>query len=78
MATTADFTLDFGEAAVCIIQAYEAAMDSLQGSIFASGRRELETRAIIVRMIVDLAERGERDPTRLRDGALRCVWNGAR
>jgi len=44
MATTADFTLDFGEAAVCIIQAYEAAMDSLQGSIFASGRRELETR----------------------------------
>ena len=77
MARTADFTLDFGEAAVCIIQAYEAAMDSLRGSIFASERREAETRAVIVRRIVDMAERGERDPTRLRDGALQCVWNGA-
>lgn len=77
MATTADFTLDFAQAAVCIIQAYEDAMDSLRGSIFASGQREAETRAIIVRRIVDMAERGERDPTRLRDGALRCVWNGA-
>ena len=74
MTTNTDFTLD-SKAAARIIQAYEAALDSLRGSIFASGHREAETREIIVRTIIDMAEHGERDPARLRDGALQCVWN---
>jgi hypothetical protein len=77
MMTTTHFTLD-SKATLCIIEAYEAAWNSLRGSIFVSGRREAETREIIVRCVVDMAERGERDLTRLRDGALQSVWNGAR
>jgi hypothetical protein len=73
MTTNTDFTLD-SKAAACIIQAYEAALDSLRGSIFASGHREAETRELIVRTIIDMAEHGERDPACLRDGALQCVW----
>jgi hypothetical protein len=73
MTTNTDFTLD-SKAAVCIIKAYETTLDSLRGSIFASGHREAETREIIVRTIIDMAEHGERDPARLRDGALQSVW----
>ena len=62
------------KAAVCIIKAYETTLDSLRGSIFASGHREAETREIIVRTIIDMAEHGERDPARLRDRALQWVW----
>lgn len=76
MTTTTHFTLD-SKAALCIIEAYEAAWSSLRGSIFVSGRREAETREILVRSIIDMAERGERDLTRLRDGALQSVWSGA-
>jgi hypothetical protein len=76
MTTTTHFTLD-SKAAVCIIQAYEAALDSLRGSIFVSGQREAETRAIIVRSVISMAERGECDVIRLRDGALQCFWNAA-
>ena len=39
-------TLD-RKAVSIIIQAYDSAWDSLQGSIFASPRRAVETRAII-------------------------------
>jgi len=77
MTTPTHFTLD-AKAALCIIEAYEAAWNSLRGSIFLSGNREAETREIIVRSVIDMAERGERDLTRLRDGALQSVWNGAR
>jgi hypothetical protein len=63
-------TLD-SKAVGCIIQAYDAAWGSLRGSIFASTPREEETRALLVRSIIEMAERGERDPIHLRDGALR-------
>jgi len=42
-----------------------------------SGQREAETRATIVRSVISMAERGECDVIRLRDGALQCFWNGA-
>jgi hypothetical protein len=60
----------------CIIQAYEAALESLRGSIFASTRREKETRATLVQSIVEMAERGERDSMKLRDAALRSLGMG--
>jgi hypothetical protein len=60
------------KAVSCIIRAYDAAWDSLRGSIFASAGREEETRATLVRSIIATAERGERDPVQLRDEALRC------
>jgi hypothetical protein len=63
-------TLD-SNAVGCIIRAYDAAWDSLRGSIFASTHRAEETRATLVRSIVEMAERGERDPMHLRDEALR-------
>jgi hypothetical protein len=55
----------------CIIQAYDQALGSLQGSIFASSLRAKETRATVVRSILEMAESGERDPMKLRDAALR-------
>jgi hypothetical protein len=63
-------TLD-RKAVSIIIQAYDSAWDSLQGSIFASPRRAVETRAIIAAQLIQMAECGERDPIHLRDGALR-------
>jgi len=54
-----------------VIQAYDEAWSSLQGSIFASTRRAGETRAIITQSIIEMAERGERDPIHLRNNALR-------
>jgi len=56
----------------CIIQVYDAAWDSLRGSIFASARRAAETRAILAHSIIEMAERGERDPIHLQEGVLRC------
>jgi hypothetical protein len=60
------------KAVACIVQAYDAAWESLRGSIFASARRAEETRAILARSIIEMAERGERDPIHLQEGALRC------
>ena len=54
-----------------IIQAYDAVLGSLRGSIFASPFRAIETRAKVVQSIIETAENGERDPTKLRDAALR-------
>jgi hypothetical protein len=71
MITITHLSLD-SKSVGCIIQAYDAAWEALRGSIFASVNREEETRAILVRSIVEMAERGERDPMHLRDGALRC------
>jgi len=59
------------EAVEGVLLAYDAAWHSLQGSIFASARRADETRSIIAQSIIDMAERGERDPIHLRDNALR-------
>jgi hypothetical protein len=59
------------EAIVCIVQAYDSAWHSLRGSIFASVPRAEETRDILIRRIIEIAEHGECDPARLRDGALR-------
>jgi hypothetical protein len=58
--------------AVCkVIEAYDAAWGRLKGSIFVSTRRMQDTRAIIVEAIVEMAERGERDPSHLCAAALR-------
>ena len=59
------------EAIVRIVQAYDSAWHSLRGSIFASVPRADETREILIRRIIEIAECGECDATRLRDGALR-------
>ena len=58
------------EAVARIMQAYQDAWNSLQGSIFTAPLRAEETRKILVRCIIETAERGERDPIHLRNGAL--------
>jgi hypothetical protein len=64
--------LTFDRAAVeGVLRAYAEAWSSLQGSIFASERRAEETRAILTQSIIEMTERGERDPDHLRDNALR-------
>jgi hypothetical protein len=55
-----------------IIQAYDDAWKSLRGSIFAAQHRAEETRQILARRVIEIAQRGERDPIYLRDGALDC------
>jgi len=64
--------LTFDRAAVeGVLRAYDEAWSSLQGSIFASTRRAEETRAILAQSIIEMAERGERNPVHLRQNALR-------
>jgi hypothetical protein len=63
-------TLD-RESVFIIIQAYEDAWKFLGGSIFAAERRAQRTRETLVRCIIERVERGERDPIRLRDQALK-------
>jgi hypothetical protein len=70
MVTITHLALD-SDAVSKIIEAYDAAWERLKGSIFVSTRRTQETRAIIVQAIIEMAERGERDPSHLCTGALR-------
>jgi hypothetical protein len=58
------------EATIRIIEACDSAWHALRGSIFASGDRAQETREVLIRRIVEIAESGECDLIRLRDGAL--------
>jgi hypothetical protein len=71
MANIAPLVALDSETIIRIVQAYDTAWHSLRGSIFASVPRAEETREILIRRIIEIAEHGECDPTRLRDGALR-------
>ena len=66
-----DHILFDSEAVACIIRACDDAWNSLRGSIFVSFTRAGETRATILRVVIDMAGSGERDPARLREHALR-------
>jgi hypothetical protein len=55
-----------------LVAAFESAWASVQasGAIFDTGTRTASARAILAKHIIAAAKQGERDQSRLRDGAL--------